>query len=247
MIRLAHRAMPNGGRQLFGKRRVSEDPVVNLARCIAFCDDLRAYRRGDLAEMDETFEALQKTRFREHHDMWVKVRPLADKIVNMPLRVGGVKWMIGSVGWARLIGRFALIAMIVLVALQIVPIWQNVVESDTLKGQLLLFTLLFALAAAVLLTMGSVLDYTIRKRIIAYEDSTMKEYAPARDKMKDCVNKMMRTLARETERGTETPESLSMVLNFGDYDNVEVVAKWQPKSMWLIKKAYNRYQVNPRP
>jgi len=231
---------------LFGKKRVSEDPVVNLARGIAFCDDLRAYRRTDLAQMDETFGALKTTRFRDYSDMWAKIRPAADRIVTMPLRVKGVKAMIGAVSWVRLAGRLALIVMIVLIAMQIVPIWQNVLGAEPFGGNLLLYTLVSVLAAVVLLTLGSAFDYSIRKRIIAYEDSTMDEYAPCRNKMKECVNKMMRSLARETERGTETPESLSMILNFGDYDNIEVISTWRPKSMLFVKKTYIRYRVNPK-
>lgn len=196
--------------------------------------------------MDETFEALKKTRFREYNDMWTKVRPAAEKIVNMPLKVPGVRVMIGAVNWARVAGRLALIVMIVLIALQIVPIWQNFLGPEPLGGNALLYTLIIVLAAAVLLTMSSVLDYFIRKRIIAYEDSTVNEYAPYRGKMKECVNKMMAAFAREAGRGKETPESLRMVLNFGDYDHIEVVSKWQPKAMWFIKKTYEHYLVYPR-
>ncbi len=196
--------------------------------------------------MDETFGALKKTRFREYGDMWARVRPAAEKIVNMPLRIPGVKVMIGAVNWARVTGRLALIVMIVLVALQIVPIWQNVLGPEPFGGNALLYTLIMVLAAAVLLTLSSVLDYFIRRRIIGYEDSTMNEYAPYREKMKECVNKMMAAFSREAGRGKETPESLRMVLNFGDYDHIEVINKWQPKSMWLVKKTYEHYLVYPR-
>jgi|GEM_PF-771761 len=234
-------------RPLFRKRRVSENPVVNLARCIAFCDNLRAYQRSDLAEVDETFEALRKTRFRDHSEMWEKARPAADKIATMPLKIPGVKAMIGVVSWTKLLGRAALIVMVILIALQIVPIWQNVLGPDALGGNLLLATLMIVVAAIVLLTLSSVFDYFIRKRVIEFEDSTIDEYAPFRSRMKDCVNRMLRSLSREVGRGRETPDSLSMVLNFGDYDNVDVVSRWQPKSMGFIKKTSTRFLVKPLP
>lgn len=232
---------------MFGKKkRVSEDPVVNLARGIAYCDDLRAYRRKDLDQIDETFEALKKTRFREYNEMWTRARPAADKIVNMPLKVGGVKRMIGALSWIRVAGRVGLIVVVLMVAMQFVPAWRRALGSDPFGGNGLLYTIITVLFAVALLNLGSIMDYLIRKRIIAYEDSTMDEYAPYRDRMKDCVDKMMRSLAREIERGTETPDSLSMVLYFDDYQNIKVINHWRPKSMWVFKKSYNHYQIVPK-
>ncbi len=234
------------GRPLFGKKRVSEDPVVNLARCITICDGLRAYRRNDIAEADGTFDALKKTRFAEHSDMWTRVRPSAERIVNMPMRVKGAPRMIGAVNWTKVVGRLALIVLIILIAVQIVPIWQNALGTEPLGGAILLPTLGVLLSAVVMLTVSSVLDYSVRKRIIAYEDATDKEYASDRKRMKECVNTMMRSLARETERGKETPESLAMVLNFGDYDNVEVVGERKAKVMLVGKATRTLFLLNPK-
>jgi len=178
--------------------------------------------------------------------MWTRIRPVAEKIVNMPMRVKNVVWMIGAVNWAKVSGRIALVVLVFLLALQLVPIWQNVLGTEPFGGTMLLLTLIVVLTAVVMLTMSSALDYFIRKRIIAFEDTTLNEYAPDRAKMKDCVNRMMKALARETERGKETPESLSMVLNFGDYDSVEVVGKRQTKPTLLGRKSHTLYLQNPR-
>ncbi len=234
------------GQALFGKKRVSEDPVVNLARCITFCDGFRAYRRNDLSEADEAFEALKKTRFSEYSGMWSRVRPVAERIVNMPMKVKGAPTMIGAISWTRVTGRIALIAMVILIALQIVPIWQNVLGTGPLAGSALLITLIVVLAAMALLTTSSVLDYFVRRRIVEYEDLTEEEYAQDRSRMKECVDKMMGSLARETERGRETPESLAMVLNFGDYEGAEVVGKRNTKSSLLGKQTRVLYLLNPK-
>lgn len=196
--------------------------------------------------MDKSFQALKKTRFMEYSDMWTRVRPAAERIVKMPMNVKGAVWMIGAVNWAKVFGRLALVALVLILAVQIVPIWQNAVGTEPFEGIALVITLSVALAAVIMLTMATVLDYFTRKRIIAYEEETMDDYAPERTKMKDSVNRMMKSLARETERGKETPESLSMILNFGDYDNVEVVRERQAKPMPFVKRTHTLYQMNPR-
>jgi len=230
-----------------GKKGVSEDPVTNLARGIASCDAIRAYRRRDLASIDETFDALKKTRFREYNDLWLKARPSAERIVNMPLKIEGVKRMIGALSWAKVSGRVSLIVLAVLVAVQFVPSFGGGTGGGLLGENAILYTLICVVVTVALFNLGSVLDYVIRKRIIAYEDATADEYAPYRDKMKDCVNRMMKALAREVERGSESQEDLSMVLYFDDYDNTRVVDHWKPKAMWLIKKTYDHYKLVPEP
>ena len=196
--------------------------------------------------MDQTFESLKKTRFSEYNDMWTRLRPVAEKIVKMPIDVRGAVWMISVVNWAKVLGRLALVVLVFVLAVQIVPIWQNAVGTEPFQGAALVVTLIVVLAAVAMLTIATILDYFIRKRIIAYEESTMDEYAPERAKMKDSVSRMMRSLARETEHGKETPESLSMILNFGDYDNVEVVGERQSRLMPLGKESRTLYRVNPR-
>jgi len=196
--------------------------------------------------VDQTFESLKKTRFSEYNDMWTRLRPVAEKIVKMPIVVRGAVWMISVVNWAKVLGRLALVVLVFVLAVQIVPIWQNAVGTEPFQGAALVVTLIVVLAAVAMLTIATILDYFIRKRIIAYEESTMDEYAPERAKMKDSVSRMMRSLARETEHGKETPESLSMILNFGDYDNVEVVGERQSRLMPLGKESRTLYRVNPR-
>jgi hypothetical protein len=196
--------------------------------------------------VDQAFQALKKTRFMEYSDMWTRMRPAAEKIVKMPMKVKGAVWMIGAVNWAKAIGRLALVVLVFLLAVQIVPIWQNAVGTEPFEGTIFVITLIVVLAAVVMLTMSTVLDYFVRKRIIAYEEVTMDDCAPERAKMKDSVNRMMKALARETELGKETPERLSMILNFGDYDNVEVVGERQAKTMLFFKRTRTLYRMNPR-
>ncbi len=94
------------------------------------------------------------------------------------------------------------------------------------------------------MNVATFIDYRIRKRIIAYEDSTTDQYAPAREKMKECVNKMMKSLAREAARSGKDKDYYGLVLYFDDYSNIEVVDHWRPKSMVFFKKSYNHYQVS---
>jgi hypothetical protein len=57
----------------------------------------------------------------------------------------------------------------------------------------------------------------------------------------------MKSLAREIGRTKRNPDYFGLVLYFDDYDNITVIDKWKPKSMFVFKKSYNHFQVVPKP
>jgi len=232
---------------MFGRKQKEEDPETTLARCIVLLDDIRAYRRKDTEQIEQQFAPLKKSRFKDHYDMWVKVRPYAEKIVDMPAKIPGVPSLIRAIGWLKVANRALLIVLILLIAFQIVPVWRRNLGQEFLSGLGLSLLLSFVIVLVVSLNVVTILDYRVRKKIIAYEDSTMDEYAAAREKMKEGISKMMRSLAREVGRSKTDPNYYGLILYFDDYDNIEVVDKWRPKSMGLFKKSYNHYQVVPKP
>lgn len=231
---------------MFGRKKAEDDPETALARCIVLLDDIRAYRRKDVEQIDAQFEALKKSRFKDHYETWVKVRPSADKIVDMPLKVPGAKRLIRTIGWMKVVNKIFLIFLVLFAAFQIVPIWRRTLGYDFLSGTGLAITIVFVVLVVISLNVVTFLDYRVRKKIIRYEEETMDEYAPARDKMKEAVSKMMKSLAREVARSKKNPDYYGLVLYFDDYDNIEVVNKWRPKSMGVFKKSYNHYQVIPK-
>jgi hypothetical protein len=232
---------------MFGRKQKEEDPETTLARCIVLLDDVRAYRRKDTEQIEQQFAPLKKSRFKEHYDLWVKVRPFAEKIVDMPAKIPGVPSLIRAIGWMKVANRVFLIVLILFIAFQIVPVWRRNLGQEFLSGLGLILLLSFVILMVVTLNVVTILDYRVRKKIIAYEEATMDEYAAAREKMKEGVSKMMRSLAREVGRSKTDPNYYGLVLYFDDYDNIEVVDKWRPKSMGLFKKSYNHYQVIPKP
>jgi hypothetical protein len=232
---------------MFGRKQKEEDPETTLARCIVLLDDVRAYRRKDTEQIEQQFAPLKKSRFKEHYDLWVKVRPFAEKIVDMPAKIPGVPSLIRAIGWMKVANRVFLIVLILFIAFQIVPVWRRNLGQEFLSGLGLILLLSFVILMVVTLNVVTILDYRVRKKIIAYEEATMDEYAAAREKMKEGVSKMMRSLAREVGRSKTDPNYYGLVLYFDDYDNIEVVDKWRPKSMGLFKKSYKHYQVIPKP
>jgi len=229
------------------RRQREEDPETTLARCIVLLDDIRAYRRKDPEQIETQFDPLKKTRFKDIYDMWVKARPAAEKIVDMPLKIPGAKETIRRLAWLKVANRVFLIALIFFVALQIVPIWRRTLGHEFLSGNGLILAGVFVVLVVVSMNIATVMDYRLRKKIVAYEETTMDQYAPARDKMKECINKMMKGLAREIGRAKKNPDYYGLVLYFDDYDNIEVTDKWRPKSMFFFKKTYNHFQVVPKP
>ena len=232
---------------MFGRKQKEEDSETTLARCIVLLDDIRAYRRKDTEQIEAQFVPLKKSRYKDIYDMWVKVRPSAEKIVDMPAKIPGVPSLIRAIGWMKVANRVFMIILILLIAFQIVPVWRRTLGHEFLSGSGLMLLISFVLLVVVSLNVVTFLDYRVRKKIIAYEEATMDEYAPAREKMKDGVSKMMRSLAREVGRTKTDPDYYGLVLYFDDYDNIEVIDKWRPKSMGLFKKSYNHYQVVPKP
>lgn len=210
-------------------------------------DDIRAYRRKDIDQIEEQFAPLKKSRFKDIYDMWGKARPSAQRIVDMPQKIPGVDKLIRTINWMRVANKILLIFLVLFVAFQFVPIWRRTLGHEFLSGTGLLLTIVFVLLVVITLNLVTILDFRIRKRIISYEAATMDEYAPAREKMKESVSKMMKSLAREVGRSKTDPNYYGLVLYFDDYDNIEVVDKWRPRSMGVFKKSYNHYQVIPKP
>lgn len=232
---------------MIGGKQVKDDPETSLARCIVLLDDIRAYRRKDIDQIETQFEALKKTRFSEFYDMWVKYRPQAERIVDMPTKVSGVPKLIRAISWLKLLNKILMILVVLFISFQIVPIWRTSLGADFVNGIGLYSLIASVLVMVVSLNVVSLLDYRTRKKIIAYEDESLDQYAPAREKMKEGVDRMMRALARESKRSGRDPNYYAMVLYFDDYDNIEVVDKWRPKSLGLFKKSYNHYHVLPKP
>lgn len=230
------------------KKEIDEDPATTLARCIILLDDVRAYRRKDVDMIEDTFSRLKKSRgMKEFYDMWVKARPHAEKILDMPLKIEGVKKMIRTIAWFKVANRVGLIVAVLFVSLQIVPAWRRALGNQPLGQYGLLYTGIVVMAVVILLNLAAIWDYRIRKRVIKYEQETVDQYATARAKMKECIDKMMRALAREAEREGHHRDDYGMVLYFDDYDSIEVVKQWKPRVMIFFKKSYNHYQVVPKP
>lgn len=233
---------------MFGRRQVvEENPEGALAKCIVLLDDIRAYRRKDVDQIEAQFGVLKKTRFKEHYDMWAKLRSSVEKIVDMPMKAPGAPKLITTIGWMRVVNKVFLIFLVLFIAFQIVPIWRRTLDRDFIGGSGFTMTIVLVILVVISLNLVTLLDYRIRKKVIAYENATMDEYAPAREKMKEGVNRMMKSLAREMARSKKSPDYYGLVLYFDDYSNIEVVKKWRPRSMGLFKKSYNHYQVVPKP
>lgn len=232
---------------MFGRKPKEEDPETTLARCIVLLDDVRAYRRKDPEQIEAQFAPLKKSRFREHYEMWVKARPAAEKIADMPIKIPGAKETIRRLAWLKVVNRVFIIFLVFFIAIQLVPIWRRTFGSEFLGGPGLWLAGAFIALVLVSMNLATFMDYRLRKKIVAYEEATMDEYAPSREKMKECVNKMMRSLAREVARSKQSPDYYGLILYFDDYDNIEVTGQWKPKSMLFFKKSYNHYQVVPKP
>jgi hypothetical protein len=228
------------------KKERNVDPVSQLAQCIALLDDTRAYKRKDVDRIDEAFLELKKTRFKEHYDMWVKARPAADKIADMPLKIPGVEQMIRKLAWIKIANRVGLIVLIGFVAVQIVPAWRRVLGPHPFGGNAFLYSMIAVLVVVVAMNYATYVDYRIRKKVIRYEAETKDEYAPYREKMKDCVNRMLKSLAKEANRSGEKPEDYRMILYYDDYSNIKVVKKWKPKSMFFFKKSFDLHEIVPK-
>jgi len=228
------------------KKQKEIDPVSQLAQCITLLDDTRAYRRKDVERIDEAFAALKKTRFKEHYDMWVKARPAAEKIADMPLKIPGVPRMIRALAWIKVANRVGLIVLIGFLAIQIVPVWRRVLGQHPFGGHAFLYSMIAVMIVVIAMNCATVVDYRIRKKIIRYEAETKDLYAPQREKMKECVGKMMKSLAKEANRSGKNPEYYKLVLYFDDYENTKVVNQWRPKVMFVFKKSYSHFEVVPK-
>jgi len=210
-------------------------------------DDVRAYRRKDIKDIEKVLSRLKRSRFKEHYNQWIKARSSVERILDMPLKVKGVKEMIRNLAWLKVVNRIFLIVLVVFAAMIIVPAWRGVPGDRPFGGDAMLYTGIVLALVVLSLNLATFMDYRIRKRIVAYEEAAVEEYAPARAKLKEFVDKMLGTLAREADRAKVDLSNWGMVLYFDDYEHITVVKQLQPKSVGFWKKPYRRYQVIPKP
>src|SRR4030065_1824858 len=149
---------------MLGRKKKEEDPVTTLARCIVVLADSRKYRRKDVEQIDGLFSELKKSRFKEHYEMWIRARPQAEKIVDMPLEVEGVPGTITTLSWVKVATRVALIVLVFFIAMLLVPAWEKVLGPHPFGGNGFLYATVAVVIMVVMMNAGQVLHYRNQKK-----------------------------------------------------------------------------------
>jgi hypothetical protein len=215
------------------KEKTRREKLDILCQLISNLDGIRAFRRIEPELIKEDFQNLGSGEFIQ---MWKKIRYDVEKIAYMPMEIKGLPKLIRAVAFLRLLTPMLLILMIVVLVYQLLYIrifpqfrailgsWAAAVTSVTLSS--------FAIITLV------TIDYTIRRRVIKYEEKHIEKFSEGRERIKNVIQKLIAELREELKRSNEDPNKYKMIL-FYKYDGLKVIKE----SRGRILRKYPLYEV----
>jgi hypothetical protein len=217
-------------------KRLEADELRNICLFIETLDSLRAFRRKSLETVKNAF---LKVGVKSISQEWDRLRKDIEKIVYMPLKIPGVPKLIKAV----LIMKF-------LFLLTLLPGFFIFMSQFLLRNRnsaLLRFNWLTMLVVLILpLILGYsyiILDFSIRRKIAAYEMLHEDKFRTKKEKLKGVVQKAIDLLVERIERSKYPPEDYKLKLYFDDYRNIRVIKKSRGK---IFKKKYYTFVALPQ-
>ncbi|MGB9675995.1 MAG: hypothetical protein ACPL0C_02250 [Candidatus Bathyarchaeales archaeon] len=214
---------------------IEKEELNNLCDLIITLDSVRAFRRPNPEVIKAGF---QKTGSKEFTEMWKEIRHDVEKIAYTPLNIEGLPSLMRVVAILKMLVPIASFLMILTLATRLRPFEKLLVPPFTIfKDPLaLVLTTTFSLATMIALMAT---DYTIRRRVIKYEESHMDKFSKGRERIKKVIEKLVEKLAKELKRNKEDPNKYKMML-FYKYRGLKVVKEKRGR---IFKRKYPLYEV----
>jgi len=210
-----------------------KEKLDNLCQLILNLDSVRAFRCVKPELIRESFQNLGSS---ELTRMWKTIRHDVEKIAYQPMEIKGLPKLMRLVAFLRLLTPILMILMILALASQLVyakilpiPIrailgnWATVVVTVTI----------FSCATIAFI----MVDYTIRRRVIRYEEKHEEKFSRGRERIKNVIQKLIVKFAEELKRSGEDPNNYKMIL-FYKYEGLMVIKESRGR---ILKRNYPLY------
>ncbi|MEM3054617.1 MAG: hypothetical protein QXM52_02785 [Candidatus Bathyarchaeia archaeon] len=212
-----------------------KEEINNLCDLIITLDSVRAFRRPNPEVIKAGF---QKTGSKEFTEMWKEIRHDIEKIAYTPLNIKGLPTLMRIVAILKLLVPIASFLMILTFATHLRPFEKLLVPPFTIFKHPLSFVLTTTISLTSMITLMAT-DYTIRRRVIKYEESHMDKFSKGRERIEKVIEKLVEKLAKELKRNKEDPNKYKMML-FYKYRGLKVIKERRGR---ILKRKYPLYEV----
>lgn len=211
------------------------EEINNLCDLIITLDSVRAFRRPNPEVIKAAF---QKIGSKEFTEMWKEIKHDVEKIAYTPLNIEGLPSLMRIVAILKLLVPVASFLMILTFVTHLRPFEKLLVPPFTIfKAPFApMLTTTFSLATIIALMAT---DYTIRRKVIKYEESHMDKFSQGRERIKKVIEKLAEKLSKELKRRKEDPNKYKMML-FYKYKGLKVIKEKRGR---ILKKKYPLYET----
>lgn len=216
----------------------SEEQIVPLTDLITSLDSLRGYRRRSSQNLDEKFRRIGGMGYPDLRKLWGDIEDDVKAIVDMPLKIPSVPGLIRLNYYLRLTSRIFFILLVIVLATRIVRAWRPLAGDI---GQNIWLLIAVVLGSVIAMNGEVMVDYMIRRKVIAYEKETEQRYSRNVLKLKRATQTVIDRLGKEIRQGRMDPKDFPFYVFYDDYDGIEVIGTKTPRSMLIFKKKYKVY------
>jgi len=212
-----------------------KEELYNLCDLIITLDSIRAFRRPNPELIKAGF---QKAGSKEFTEMWKEIRHDVEKIAYTPLNIKGLPPLMRLVAILKLLVPIASFLMILTLMTRLRQFEKLLASPFTIFKDPLALVLTTSFSLTTMIALMAT-DYTIRRRVIKYEESHMDKFSQGRERIKKVIERLVEKLAKELKRSKEDPNKYKMIL-FYEYKGLKVIKEKRGR---IIKRKYPLYEV----
>jgi len=210
-----------------------KEKIDNLCQLIVDLDSIRAFRRIEPELLKQSF---QKTKSAEIMEEWKAIRHDVEKISYMPIEIQGLPTLMRLAAFLKLLAPVASIFMVLTLASQMRGSKTLPIPLPAIFGERTIFMIAVSLSFGIMLAFVMV-DYTIRRRVIKYEEIHLEKFGRGRKRIENVIRKLIEKLAKELKRRNEDPNNFKLTL-FYKYEGLKVIKESRGR---ILRRKYPVY------
>jgi len=206
-----------------------------LCQLISDLDSIRAFRRTKPEVIKEKFEKMKSN---ELMQLWKTIRHDVEKICYLPMEIQGLTTLMRLVAFLKMFVPLTSILVVLTIASQLRAPGKLLIPLPELFRSPIIFGIALTLSFSIMMALVLV-DYTIRRRVVKYEEKHPEKLSRARERIKDVIEKLATKLAQELKRNNEDPNNFKATL-FYKYEGLKVVKEKRGR---FSRRKYPMYTV----
>jgi hypothetical protein len=171
--------------------------------------------------------------------MWKSIRHDVEKIAYNPItEIKGLSTLMRLVAFLKLLSPLTSIFMILVLAAHFRPPEKLPIPLPMVFREWITLMIAVILSLATMIALMAA-DYTIRRKIIEYEERHSEKFSAGRQRIKNVIEKLVEKLNEEINRNGEDPEKYKMILFF-KYKGLKVIKEDKGR---IFRRKYPLFEV----